>query len=765
MDRGTKLRGRCSLTRTSHYWRPALLLVASSLGCGGLVGSGPSQLPPSDITLTVAPSTASLLLGETQRFTATVSNTPNTAVSWGVNGILGGNAAFGTIDAGGVYTAPQFLTSPPSIALTAVSVADPTKSGAATITVTSSFSLSVTGPLSVNTGGIANYTATLTPAPNSNPSRAVSWSVAGTGCTGAACGSVSTSGVYTAPLLPPSPATVQVVATPQADSSKAASISVSIGAVIGVSISPSSATVGLGTTQAFQATVTGALDATVTWDVNGIVGGNSAVGSVPNSQTAPDNTMYTAPLTLPTGGSVTVHARSNANPSVSASATITFTTSISINLTPTTATVAVSHTQSLTAHVNNTPNQNVTWLVNEIPGGNSATGRICTAGSNPCQTVSASNGGNIDYIAPDGVPFPNPVNITATSQADRDQSASASVTILPHILVSVQPGSATLAGTGQQRFIASVTGTDNQQIFWTITGAGCGDPMACGSIDSSGFYTAPPAAPSPDQIEVVATSAEDQSQSATATVTIASGPAIFSLSPTSAYAGSAGGFTLLVSGNNFSPSNPGPGSTILIAGGPRATSCTSSVQCITSPTTADLQSAGNLLVQLQNPDGTLSNAETFVVLAQGSGAGTIPLTPSAPASPGNDIVVVELSTNGGSGVAGNVTLNIGAIGAFSFSTSSCMLSGSPVIIQRPAAGTGAADLCVFSVSALEPSFTFTVSGPPTPDISVISREPLGLGILHLTLQVPATAAAGPRTLFVENPEGDIAAGTGVIEVR
>src|SRR4029077_19906888 len=127
----------------------------------------------------------------------------------------------------------------------------------------------------------------------------------------------------------------------------------------------------------------------VTWDVNGIVGGNSAVGSVPNSQTAPDNTMYTAPLTLPTGGSVTGHARSNADPSVSASATITFTTAISINLKPTTATVAVSHTQSFTAHVINTPNQNVTWLVNGIPGGNSATGRICTAGSNPCQTVSA----------------------------------------------------------------------------------------------------------------------------------------------------------------------------------------------------------------------------------------------------------------------------------------------------------------------------------------------------------------------------------------
>ena len=98
-------------------------------------------------------------------------------------------------------------------------------------------------------------------------------------------------------------------------------------------------------------------------------------------------------------------------------------------------------------------------------------------------------------------------------------------------------------------------------------------------------------------------------------------------------------------------------------------------------------------------------------------------------------------------------------------TSSCVLGGSPVIIQRPATGTGTADLCVFSVSALDPSFTYTISGPPTPDITVINREPLGLGILHLTLQVPATAAPGPRTLFVENPESDKAAGTGAIEVR
>ena len=127
--------------------------------------------------------------------------------------------------------------------------------------------------------------------------------------------------------------------------------------------------------------------------------------------------------------------------------------------------------------------------------------------------------------------------------------------------------------------------------------------------------------------------------------------------------------------------------------------------------------------------------------------------------------MVELSTNGGSGAAANVSLNIAAIGPYSVATSSCVLGGSSVIIPVPVAGTGTADLCVFSVSALDPSFTYTISGRPTPDITVINREPLGLGILHLTLQVPATAARGPRTLFVENPEGDKAAGTGVIEVQ
>jgi hypothetical protein len=855
MERSTKLRGRSSLTRTQSRWWPALLLVATFLGCGGLVGS--PQLPPSNITVTIAPATASVLLGEPQAFSATVSRAANSAVIWSVNGITGGNATLGTVDASGIYTAsanlpapasvsvratsavdatkssaavvtitsdisvsvspqtmpvelgasrpfagvvnsagnpnreitwslsgdgcsgnscgivdasgmyaaPQILIAPPVISLRATSVADPSKSSVGTIVVTSSFSLTLTGPSSVSPGDTAAFSATLTPVANSNPSRMISWSVAGTGCTGAACGFMSSGGVFTAPPLAPSPATVQIIATPEADRSKAASFSVSILPAIRVSVSPTNASIGLGVAQALRATVTGAQDTTVTWDVNGIVGGNSTIGIIQNSQTDPDNTSYASPQSMPAGGSVIVRARSNADPSVSASASINIIGSVGVMLTPASASLAIGERQTFSAAVTNTSNQNVLWQVNGISGGNSATGRICAQASEPCLPVSASSGGSIDYLAPDGLPSPNPVTITATSLVSGNPSGSASVTILPHVVVSVQPESAMMASFGQERFTATVTGSSNQQVTWTLSGAGCGSAGSCGSIDSSGLFSAPPGAPSPDLITIIATSSEHPGQSGTATVTISSGPSIFSLAPTSAYAGTAGGFTLLITGSNFSPSDPGPGGTILVDGIARSTSCAAMTQCITSLSGADLQSAGNLSVRLQNPDGSLSNSQTFVVLAQRSGTGAIPLTPSAPASMGNDIVVVELSTNGGSGAAGNVSLNIGAIGAYYVATSSCVLGGDPVIIQRPASGTGTADLCVFSVSGLSPSFAYTLSEPAAPDIFVINREPLGLGILHLTLRVNATALPGPRTLFVENPEGDKAAGTGVIEVR
>lgn len=746
---------------------PAAVLIQATSVADPSKNSTSAVTIASDVSVSLTPATISVELGAVQPFTAAVNSKgkPNPSVAWAISGAACSSASCGGVDSSGNYTAPPVLPSPTSLSLTATSVADPSKSAAAAINITSTFSLTLNGPASVNAGSTANYTAALAPAPNSNPSRVISWSVSGAGCSGADCGTISPTGAYTAPPLPPVSGPVQVIATPQADPTKAVSIAVTIVAVVSVTISPPSGSLLVGTTEAFQATVTGARDPTVTWLVNGVAGGSAAVGTILNLQTSPNSTTYAAPLTLPSGGSVTVQAESNANPSVSASATVTILSGISVVVAPANATVAIHSAQIFTATATNTTNQAVTWQVNGFPGGNSSVGQICAAGSNPCQPLTTSSGGSVEYLAPAGVPSPNPITLTAISQADPSKSGSASITVVPHILVTVQPGSVALAGTQQLRFAATVTGTADQQVTWSIGGTACASPASCGSIDATGLYTAPLAAPSPDLIDIAATSSQDTSQIGLAAVSIANNPTIFALAPTSAYAGSQGGFTFLVTGNNFSPSSPGPGSTVLLGGSARPTSCASITQCTTSLHASDLQSAGNVSVQLQNPNGALSNTQQFVVLGPGTGASVIPLTPGWPTSAGNDIVAVELSTNGGSGAPGNVDLTVGAMGAFSAAASTCVLQGNPIVISRPAAGVATADLCVFSVSGLSPSFNYALSGPSTPDIAIINRAPLGLGIVRLTLQVPATSAPGPRTIFVQNSDWDLAAGTGTIEVR
>ena len=63
-------------------------------------------------------------------------------------------------------------------------------------------------------------------------------SVSGAGCTGASCGVVSSSGLYTAPPKIPTPAHVSVTATSVADTTKSATASVTIIAGVSVTVTP-----------------------------------------------------------------------------------------------------------------------------------------------------------------------------------------------------------------------------------------------------------------------------------------------------------------------------------------------------------------------------------------------------------------------------------------------------------------------------------------------------------------------------------------------
>jgi len=93
------------------------------------------QATQQPIQVTVSPSSATVRVGKSKQFTAIVENTPNTAVTWHVNGVLGGNTTVGKITTTGFYKAPMTVPSPSVVTVTAVSQADPTKSGSASVTV------------------------------------------------------------------------------------------------------------------------------------------------------------------------------------------------------------------------------------------------------------------------------------------------------------------------------------------------------------------------------------------------------------------------------------------------------------------------------------------------------------------------------------------------------------------------------------------------------------------------------------------------------
>jgi hypothetical protein len=90
---------------------------------------------PTSASITISPITATVNVGNTQQFVATVQNSGNTAVTWQVNGVAGGSTSTGTISNSGLYTAPATVPSPTAVTVTAVLQADTTKSVSAQVTV------------------------------------------------------------------------------------------------------------------------------------------------------------------------------------------------------------------------------------------------------------------------------------------------------------------------------------------------------------------------------------------------------------------------------------------------------------------------------------------------------------------------------------------------------------------------------------------------------------------------------------------------------
>lgn len=219
----------------------ALALGVGVLGCGGGATS--------TISVTISPTTASVITNTTQTFTPFVTGTTDTVVTWTVTCPTGVTApACGTIDTNGVYTAPKTVPTvttngttviTPTATIKGAAHADSTKTASATVTIISGISISINPTTAtVGTGEEFDNFAAIVTNPGCNQSAdkqcvAVTWSVPTT----AGNGSITDSGidsngidhsVYKAPTTPPSPSTVTITATSVKDPSVTATASVTI---------------------------------------------------------------------------------------------------------------------------------------------------------------------------------------------------------------------------------------------------------------------------------------------------------------------------------------------------------------------------------------------------------------------------------------------------------------------------------------------------------------------------------------------------------
>lgn len=462
------------LIRRLTYLQLTMLFVVAVAGYRLAAPLAAAAFTPA-VTITIDQQNPIIAINGTQQFTAMVSGTATTTVTWAVNNLAGGNAAVGTIDAAGKYKAPATLPGVNPVTITATSVADPT--------ATATTSLTVRNP----TPSIGWWS------PGKVPLGQTTFSLYGSNFVNDAVAKLNgvalpTTFVNAGQLnvisnVAQSGSGYVTVSNPGATNPTSTQRLVEFGQGIIVTVAPVTSTLAPGAKQQFTATATGAPTNQVWWYVNG----GSANGTISSSG------LYTAPNTAP-ANPVTILAVCTANSERSGSATVIVSGSavpptVAISINPTSAAMLTGATQQFTATVTGSANTAVTWRVNSITGGNATVGTISNTGL---------------YTAPAAVPA-TPVTVTAVSQADATKQATATITLTPALTVAVAPNAASIQVGATQQFTATVTGNANQAVTWQVNGVTGGDP-ANGTISAAGLYTAPNAIPVAGYVTITAIS-------------------------------------------------------------------------------------------------------------------------------------------------------------------------------------------------------------------------------------------------------------------
>jgi len=260
--------------------------------------------------------------------------------------------------------------------------------------------------------------------------------------------------LFTAPAAPPKQGVVTLYAAATVDHSRYTSVTLTVvGLPISIQFGASPvSTMPIAGTASFKAVLTNDyVSGGVNWTATC---GASACGSFSPAKTASGvATDYTAPASVPPGGTVVVSATSVTDPTKSISTTVTI-EPVTVSVAAASSSVETGATDLVSAIVaNDVTNAGVDWTLS------------CDT-ADACGTIDphTASGTAATYTAPDNVPGSGNVTIRATSTADKSAFATQAVTVTPStsitgiVLSAHQP----VRGASVYLYAAGTTGYGSQ---------------------------------------------------------------------------------------------------------------------------------------------------------------------------------------------------------------------------------------------------------------------------------------------------------------
>ena len=199
------------MTNIFRFFLLACLALTSSVGKAATV------------SVSVTPATVTLSNSQIEQLTATVTGSSTTGVVWSLSPQVG---TLSTTGATAVYTAPSELSQNQTVQVVATSMSDSTKFAKAIISLVPAILITVS-PTGVDLN--AGQTQQFTPTVSGTTNHAAQWSIA------PKVGTVSASGLYTAPASVAVDSTVTVTAMAMANPQKTATSNVRLHAPNGIS--------------------------------------------------------------------------------------------------------------------------------------------------------------------------------------------------------------------------------------------------------------------------------------------------------------------------------------------------------------------------------------------------------------------------------------------------------------------------------------------------------------------------------------------------